>query len=103
MNGFDTDLLAAFTRDIPRAGTQLEAARKKARTGMELSSLPLGLPREGSFGLDPMARMLPWNVELLIFLDDERGLMVVGVAQGKTNFSHLLTADWAAAEASPVN
>ena len=97
--GYDTDLLGTFTRDIPRAGTQLEAARKKARVGMELSGLPLGLASEGSFGPDPMVGMFPWNVELVVFIDDERGLEVVGVAQGKANFSHLLAADWAAAEA----
>lgn len=99
VTGYDTDLLGTFTRDIPRAGNQIEAARKKARLGMQLSGLPLGLASEGSFGPDPMAGIFPWNVELLIFLDDERGLEVVGVAQGKTNFAHLLAADWAAAEA----
>ena len=97
--GYDTDLLGTFTRDIPRAGTQLEAARQKARLGMELAGLPLGLASEGSFGPDPMVGMFPWNVELVVFIDDERGLEVVGVAQGKANFSHLLAADWAAAEA----
>lgn len=99
VSGYDTDLLGTFTRDIPRAGMQLEAARKKARIGMQLSGLPLGLASEGSFGADPFAGMFPWNVEFLIFIDDERGLEVVGVAQGKANFSHLLTADWAVAEA----
>ena len=96
--GYDTDLLGTFTRDIPRAGTQIEAARKKARVSMELAGLPLGLASEGSFGPDPFAGMFPWNVELLVWIDDERELEVVGVAQGKANFSHLLTADWAAAE-----
>lgn len=99
VSGYDTDRLGTFTREIPRAGTQIEAARKKARLGMQLSGLPLGLASEGSFGPDPMVGMFPWNVELLIFLDDERGLEVVGVAQGKANFAHVLAADWAAAEA----
>ena len=96
--GYDTDLLGTFTREIARLGTQIEAARKKARIGMELSGLPLGLASEGSFGPDPFAGMFPWNVELLVWIDDARGLEVVGMAQGKANFSHLLTADWAAAE-----
>ena len=99
VTGYDTDLLGTFTRDIPRAGMQLEVARKKARIGMQLSGLPLGLASEGSFGPDPMVGIFPWNVDFLIFLDDECGLEVVGIAQGKANFSHLLTADWAAAEA----
>jgi len=99
VSGFDTDLLGTFTRDIPRAGTQLEAARKKARVGMELSGLPLGLASEGAFGPDPMAGLFPWNVELLLFIDDERGIEVTGLAQQSTRFAHLLTDDWDAAGA----
>ncbi len=97
--GYDTDLLGTFTRDIPRAGTQLEAARQKARLGMELAGLPLGLASEGSFGPDPMLGMFPWNVEFLIWIDDGLGLDIVGVAQGKTNSTHVLAANWEAAEA----
>lgn len=97
--GYDTDLLGTFTREIPRAGSQLEAARKKARVGMELAGLPLGLASEGSFGPDPFLGMFPCNVEILIWIDSDRDLEVVGVAQGKANFSHLLTSDWAEAEA----
>ncbi|MDP3585565.1 MAG: hypothetical protein Q8R61_10605 [Thiobacillus sp.] len=97
VGGFDTDTLGTFARDIPRAGTQLEAARRKARIGMELSGLPLGLASEGAFGPDPMAGLFPWNVELLVFIDDERGIEVTGMAQQATRFAHLLTDDWAQA------
>ena len=98
VEGYDTDLLGTFTRDIARAGTQLEAARHKARIGMQLTGLRLGLASEGSFGLDPQIGMFPWNVEFLIWIDDVHELEVVGVAQGKANFAHLLAKDWAAAE-----
>lgn len=94
VDGFDTDTLGTFTRDIPRAGTQIEAARKKARTGMELSGLPLGLASEGAFGPDPMFGMLPWNAELLLFIDDEHGIEVSGWAEQGTRFAHVLTRDW---------
>lgn len=96
--GFDTDQLGTFSRDIPRVGTQREAARRKARIGMELSGLPLGLASEGAFGPDPMLGALPWNVELLLFIDDTRGIEVAGMAQAATRFAHLLTGDWDAAE-----
>ena len=99
VDGYDTDRLGTFTRDIPRAGIQIEAARKKVRIGMELSGLPLGLASEGSFGPDPMVGMFPWNVEFLVFIDDEAELEIVGLAQGKANHAHLLTGEWAAAEA----
>jgi len=99
VDGYDTDLLGTFTRDIPRAGTQLEAARTKARLGMKLSGLPLGLASEGTFGADPMIGLFPWNTEVLIWIDDVQGLEVVGIAQGKANYGHLLTPDWTATEA----
>ena len=94
VSGYDTDLLGTFTREISRAGTQLEAARKKARLGMELSGLRLGLASEGSFGPDPVTGMLPWGVELLIWIDDELGLELVGLAQGGARFGHALTTSW---------
>ena len=99
VNGYDTDLLGTFTRDIPRAGSQIDAARMKARVGMRLSGLSVGMASEGSFGLDPMMGVLPWNVEFLIWIDDMCGMEVVGQAQGTANFANLLAKDWAAAEA----
>jgi len=96
--GYDTDQLGTFTRDVARAGNQLEAVRKKARMGIVLSCLPLGLASEGSFGPDPFTGMFPWNRELLIFLDDERQLEIVGMAQGRAVFAQRLTEDWSAAE-----
>jgi len=94
VTGFDTDQLGTFTRDIPRPGTQLEAARRKARIGMALSGLPLGLASEGSFGPDPAAGMFPWNVELVVFIDDRPGIEIVGMAQGAGRSAHLQTHAW---------
>lgn len=96
--GYDTDLLGTFSRDIPRAGTQIEAARKKARIGMELARLPLGLASEGSFGPDPFTGMFSWNVEVLVWIDNERGLEITAMAQGKTNLDNVLTTNWEEAE-----
>jgi len=99
VDGFDTDTLGTFTRERPRLGTQLETARKKARIGMELSGLSLGLASEGAFGADPISGFLPWNVELIVFLDAERELEVVGTAQGSACFSHLSSDQWETVEA----
>lgn len=99
VTGYDTDLLGTFTREIPRVGTQLEAARKKALLGMGLVGLPLGLASEGSFGPGSFLGVFALNVELLIWIDQERGLEVVGSAQGKADFFHVLTADWPQAQA----
>jgi len=97
--GFDTDIFGTFTRDVARDGNQLEAARKKARTGMTLSGLPIGLASEGTFGPDPFAFMLPYNNELLIWIDDRLGIEVVATWSGKTNFAHQVVNSWADAEA----
>lgn len=93
---FDTDQLGTFTREIPRSGTQMAAARRKARKGMELSSASLGIASEGSFGPDPFTGMFPWNVELLVWIDDDLGIEVVGVAQGAASSGHIQSGDWQA-------
>jgi len=99
VTGYDTDQLGTFTREIPRFGSQLDAARKKARIGMELSGLPLGLASEGSFGPDPLTGMMTWNFELLVFLDDLRQIEVCAQFQGPGGGEHLCTQDWAEVEA----
>ncbi len=98
VDGFDTDLLGTFTREIAREGSQLDAARKKARIGMELSGLAIGIASEGSFGADPYAFMLPINLELLIWIDDRLGIEIVASSSGKTNLAHHLVANWEEAE-----
>lgn len=95
---FDTDSLGTFTRDIARAGSQLEAARRKAQIGMELSGLSLGLASEGAFGPDPVSFMLPHNLELLVWIDAGLGIEVVATASGATNFAHQTVTNWEDAE-----
>ena len=87
VRGFDTDSLGTFTRDIPRDGSQLEAARKKARMGMALSGLSLGLASEGSFGAGALG-LYSMNLELVILIDAERGIEIVGRAQAPGRHSH---------------
>lgn len=94
VSGFDTDLLGTFTRETPRPGSQLEAARRKARKGMELSGLRIGLASEGSFCQDPFAGMFPWNVELLLWVDDTLGLEITGMAQGAARSGHTIARTW---------
>lgn len=98
VDSYDTDQLGTFTRDIPRAGSQIEAARTKARLGMQLAGLGLGLASEGAFGSDPMSGMFSWNVELLLWIDDDLQLEVVGRAQGAANSAHTHASEFSAAE-----
>jgi hypothetical protein len=81
VGGFDTDTLGSFTRDTPRVGTQLEAARTKARIAIERSGGRVGLGSEGSFGAGPFG-FGGWNVEVVVLIDAGRGIEVVGTAHG---------------------
>lgn len=94
IDDFDTDALGSFTRDIPRAGTQIEAARRKARIGMTRAGLVRGLGSEGAFGADPFAGLAPWNVEIVVLIDDVLGVEIVGMAQGPAMHLHRETGDW---------
>lgn len=75
---FDTDELGTFTRDRARYGNQLDAARRKARIGMEITGLKYGIASEGSFISDPFIGLLPWNHEIIIFIDDILGIEIIG-------------------------
>ncbi len=87
--GLDTDLLGTFTGEVPRLGTPGEVARQKARLGMALAGVPLGLASEGSFGPHPDIPFLPADRELLLFVDDERGLEVAEwELTTDTNYAH---------------
>ncbi|MBU3683725.1 MAG: hypothetical protein FGM39_06910 [Phycisphaerales bacterium] len=80
-DGFDTDALGTFTREVARPGTQLEAARRKAEVAIERSAASLGLGSEGAFVGGPFG-FGGWNVELVVLVDRGRGIEVTGIAQG---------------------
>lgn len=76
----DTDTLGTFTGEIPRTAPPLDTAVAKARLGMAVTGNPIGLASEGSIGPHPMA---PWGIfdrELVVLVDDRRGIVVAGVA-----------------------
>jgi len=81
-DAYDTDQLGTFTREIARPGAQLDAARRKAQIGMALTGAPVGIASEGVFGSDPFGGFMPWNSELLLWLDPEQNLEVTGFAHG---------------------
>jgi hypothetical protein len=70
--------LGTFTQEIPRYGTQLDAVRKKAKVGMELLALDLGIANEGAFVSDPYSGMTAWNNELVILIDQKHDLEITG-------------------------
>ena len=86
--GFDTDQLGTFSGEVKRIEGQLQTARTKARIGMQLLGVPLGIASEGAIVPDPFGGLMPWNIELLIWLDDVRQIEVVGMAQGPARSLH---------------
>jgi hypothetical protein len=87
----DTDRFGTFTGETPRIGTMRDTAIGKARAAMAASGLPLGLASEGSFGPHPSLIVVPATIELLVFVDDERDLVVAETLVSlETNFSHAL-------------
>ena len=98
VTGFDTDRLGTFTREIPRPGTRVEAARKKACIGIDLSGSSIGLASEGRLGPDAFIGMFSGNVERILWIDQMLSIEMDDVASAETNFSHLLAANGEEAE-----
>jgi hypothetical protein len=87
-DAYDTDQLGTYTREIARPGSQLDAARRKAQIGMALTGAPVGIASEGAFGSDPFGGFMPWNTELLLWVDPGQNLEVTGFAHGPAQSLH---------------
>ena len=87
-DGYDTDQLGTFTRDVARFGSQIDAARRKAKIGMDLTGARVGMGSEGAFGPDPFAGFIPWNTEILLWVDQDQGFEVTGFAHGPSQSLH---------------
>ena len=94
VNTFDTDQLGTFTRDIPRFGNQLDAAREKAQIAMKLSNTKYGIGSEGSFNQDPYTGIIPINHEIVIFVDSVLNIEIVGHARASSISNHALVKTW---------
>ena len=93
-DAFDTDELGTFTRDKARYGNQLDAARRKAMIGMEITGLKYGIASEGSFTSDPFIGLLPWNHEIVIFIDNNLGIEVIGSSKAAAMSSQSKIRNW---------
>lgn len=85
--GIDTDRYGTFTRERPRTGTQLDAARAKAGAALGATGLPLAVASEGAFGADPVGGLIGWGREIVLWVDATLGIEVSGSAQGPSNFA----------------
>jgi len=99
--GIDTDRFGTFSRDVERAGSQLDAARAKiAAAFAQAPKATIALASEGSFGPHPYIPILPLAREIVVLCDRAAGLELIGHhASPTTNFSHAVVSDVGAARA----
>ncbi len=91
---FDTDKFGSFTREIERSGSQIEAARLKAQKALLLTGESLGIASEGSFAPHPSLPYVSCNLEIVIFIDRENDLEIIGEELSlDTNHSHSKVSD----------
>ncbi len=87
----DTDALGTFTGEIERPGDMLETAIAKARLGMQAAGTNIGIASEGSYGPHPVMPFVPLGRELIVLIDDTRGITIKEVLLcDATNFLHVL-------------
>jgi hypothetical protein len=93
--GVNTDRFGTFSREIGRTGSQLDAARAKIAAGFEYAPLArVGLASEGSFGPHPSIPFLPLGRELIVLVDRDSGLELIGYdASPATNYGHVVVSN----------
>jgi hypothetical protein len=85
--GFDTDVLGTFSREIPRPADPRTTARLKAQAALDLTGESLAIASEGSFGPHPQLPFLACDRELVLLLDRQHQLEIVGeVLSTETNY-----------------
>ncbi len=84
---FNTDRFGTFTRDVDRPADQLATARLKAQAALAQTGKTLAIASEGSFGPHPDIPFVPCDRELVLLLDLEHNLEIVGQAiSTETNY-----------------
>ncbi|WP_298445380.1 DUF6671 family protein [Ferrimicrobium sp.] len=73
----DTDQFGTFTGEIARQGSARDVVIAKARAGLEAAGFARGVASEGTLGPYPELPALTYDLELVGFVDIERGLTVI--------------------------
>ena len=98
--GLDTDGFGTFTGEVKRPADQLSTARLKAEAALDRTGETLALASEGSFGPHPQIPFVPCNRELVVLLDRQHGLEMVGECLStETNYRQQTVRRWQDAEA----
>src|SRR6478672_8816516 len=84
----NTDRFGTFTREQPRPDSQLETARRKAKQALSLTGGTLAIASEGAFGPHPQIPWLPCDREIILLLDQQQQVEIVGqILTTETNFA----------------
>lgn len=94
--GVDTDQFGTFSREVERRGSQLDAAKAKIAAGFEQApGARVALASEGSFGPHPHIPFLALGRELVLMVDRDTGLELIGYdASPETNFAQVVARDF---------
>ena len=92
--GLDTDALGTFTGEIARIGTIRETSIAKARLGMTTMGISIGIASEGSYGPHPHIPFIAGGIELMVVVDDDRGIVVCEhLIDDAPVYDHVITAE----------
>lgn len=72
----DTDSFGTFTGEVPRTDTPVNVAIAKARAGIVISDLSIGLASEGTIGPDPLVPLITSDFETITFIDERRDMVL---------------------------
>ncbi len=85
----DTDSFGSFTGEVPRKGSQLDAARQKAAAARGRTPADFYIATEGSFDSDPRMLGLPIHREVVYWHDPSGEDIVVARETPKTNAARI--------------
>jgi predicted Zn-ribbon and HTH transcriptional regulator len=96
---FNSDIFGTFTREIKRPDTQIVTAKLKAQKALAITGETMAIASEGSFAPHPSFPYIYTNREIIVFLDQELDLEIIGeVFSTETNFNHQVINSLSAAE-----
>ncbi|MFM7363261.1 MAG: DUF6671 family protein [Cuspidothrix sp.] len=86
---FNSDIFGTFTREIKRPDKQIATAKLKAKQALLMTGETIAIASEGSFSPHPSFPFIYANREVIVFLDQELDLEIIGeVFSTETNFNH---------------
>lgn len=88
--GFDTDTFGTFSGELERKLPFFETCVAKAKAASKAYGFDCVISSEGSFGPHPTLAFMPADIELLVFFDAEKDIVISEqLISTETNYAHL--------------